>query len=71
MKTDCKQIETETEKLRLELRRCIDLLDGECTRPDGSNADTTNAHALLGDFTSDESPNTVIMRQPETGKLHE
>lgn len=36
--------------LRAELRRLVDLLDGPCTLPDGTNADTTVAHALLGDF---------------------
>ena len=36
--------------IEMELRRCVELLDGECMRQDGSNADTTNAHALLGDF---------------------
>jgi hypothetical protein len=39
-----------TDALKNELQRCVDLLDGECTRPDGSNADTTEAHALLGHF---------------------
>lgn len=33
-----------------ELRRLVDLLDGDCTLPDGSSADTTWAHAVLGDF---------------------
>ena len=36
--------------IRKEMRRLVDLLDGECTLPDGSNADTLHAHALLGDF---------------------
>lgn len=36
--------------LKCELRRCVTLLDGDCTMPDGSNADTQNAHALLGDW---------------------
>lgn len=42
-------------KLIEELARCVALLDGACTLPDGSNADTRNAHALLGDFTEDKS----------------
>lgn len=33
-----------------EMRRLVDLLDGDCTMPDGSNADTSQAHAMLGDF---------------------
>ena len=48
--------------IRQELRRCVDLLDGECTRPDGSNADTTNAHALLGDFA--EPANSMLLGAP-------
>ena len=40
--------------LRAELMRCVFLLDGACTLPDGSNADTSNAHALLGDFEKQE-----------------
>ena len=32
-----------------EMRRMVLLLDGQCTLPDGSNADTSAAHALLGD----------------------
>ena len=45
-----KSQKSKIEELRQELRRCLTLLDGECTLPDGSNADTRNAHALLGDF---------------------
>lgn len=37
-------------KLAAELRRCVDLLDGACVLPDGSNADTSQAHHLLRDF---------------------
>lgn len=33
-----------------EMRRLVNLLDGDALLPDGSNADTTLAHALLGDF---------------------
>ena len=40
-------------KMRAELARCVSLLDGACTLPDGSNADTSKAHALLGDFDKD------------------
>lgn len=47
---DISEMEKYTAALQLELRRCVDLLDGYCTCPDGSNADTRNAHALLGDF---------------------
>ena len=43
-------------ELREELRRCVALLDGECTMPDGSNADTQRAHALLGDLEPDLEP---------------
>ena len=32
-----------------QLRRLADLLDGDCTLPDGSNADTSWLHAQLGD----------------------
>jgi hypothetical protein len=41
-------------KLIGELARCVHLLDGACRLPDGSNADTRNAHALLGDFTGEK-----------------
>ena len=40
--------------LRAELTRCVFLLDGACVLPDGSNADTRKAHALLGDFEKQE-----------------
>jgi hypothetical protein len=40
-------------KLRAELQRCVLLLDGDATMPDGSNADTMTAHELLGDFLED------------------
>lgn len=41
------------DEMRAEMRRLVDLLDGECMLPDGSNADTSKAHALLGDFAGD------------------
>ena len=62
---DCLQKDMAT--IRKELRRCVDLLDGECVRPDGSNADTTNAHALLGDFA--EPANDPDQRPGELPKV--
>lgn len=41
------------------LRRLVDLLDGDCTLPDGSNADTMEAHALLGDF-DENAPDCML-----------
>ena len=41
--------------LKVELRKCVDWLNGVCTYPDGHNVDTTNAHALLGDFEKEGS----------------
>jgi hypothetical protein len=54
-------IDSEINQLKKELRRCVDLLDGECKLPDGSNADTRNAHALLGDFEKKDEPSFVLI----------
>lgn len=41
--------------LEVELRKCVTMMDGECTMKDGSNANTWDAHKLLGDYDGKET----------------